>query len=83
MLNFSVPDDCLKVMVSTAEMDSMLRVLFHLPGGIIDTLETRVNLEPTAIRTQANQLLEEAGFIETDYSVRQGQHVCTFERIRE
>ncbi|MCI0714446.1 MAG: hypothetical protein L0154_30105 [Chloroflexi bacterium] len=81
MLNFSVPDDCFKVTVSTADADSMLRVLFHLPGGIVDSLETRVNLEPAAIRAQANQLLEEAGFIETDYSVNQGQYACTFERM--
>lgn len=83
MLKFSVPDDCFKVIVSTADTDSMLRVLFHLPGGIIDTLETRVNLEPATIRTQANQFLEKAGFMETDYSVNQGQHACTFERIAE
>ena len=81
MFNFNIPEDCFKVTVSTADADSTLRVLFHLPGGIVDTLETRVNLEPTVIRTQINQLLTEAGFMESDYSVRQGQHVYTFERL--
>lgn len=81
MLNFSIPEDCFKVTISTADTDSMLRVLFHLPGGIIDTLETRVNLEPAAIRTQASQLLEEAGFTETDYNVSQGHFLFTYERM--
>lgn len=66
MINISIPDDCFKVTFSTANTSSTVRIAFTLPGGIVDTMEIWVNLEPAAIRSQLDTLLREAGFEQTN-----------------
>jgi hypothetical protein len=66
MINISIPDDCFKVTFTTANTSSAVRIAFMMPGGIIDTMELWVNLEPAAVRSQLDTIFCDAGFQPVD-----------------
>ena len=62
VLNISIPDECYRVTYTTSTGNSKIRISFAMPGGIIDTMELWVNLEPDVIQSELDIILTDAGF---------------------